>query len=131
MRLQSIPFIEQLHEAFGVQFGDVSNMNGGWFSGHTGHQTGLEVDAWFSSYNDRDKPIANKLIAIINYFATNSAFRIEKILVTYDPAAQGANSFAQALRDAPLLANGRTATSMIRPAGEHGTHFHIYLRRLF
>jgi murein endopeptidase len=130
MQINSIAFFDQLQSVFNVKLGDVSNMNGGWFFSHTGHQTGRELDLWFDGYNDRDAVVAQKLISIINYFSgPASPGRITKIYVAY-PENDSANSFTKALADAPDLAGGGRPSAIIRPESTHTTHFHVYLAPL-
>ena len=130
MRLHAQAFFEELHNVFGVRMGDVSNMNGGWFFRHTGHQTGLELDLYYAGYNDLDAAVANKLIQIINHFlGFSNGFRITEIYAAY-PDTQSNHPFTKALSDAPNLMNGLRPSVIIRPDAGHTTHFHINLAPL-
>ena len=50
-----LPSVRGYVEGFsGVDWGDFSNMNRGFFSPHAGHNWGADVDGWFAGYNARD-----------------------------------------------------------------------------
>src|SRR3990170_4412560 len=103
----------------GLVVGDFSNMNGGRFPDHASHQTGVDVDAWFPGYNNRDAAVANALIQTY----LNDPFygsQIERIWVSFTDA------FRTAIQNV-TLADGCLASAVLTddPAGRHGTHFHI------
>lgn len=101
----------------GYQWGDFSNMNAGAFAPHSSHRTGVDVDGWFNGYNARDANAANIIVDEIN----NSNGRINLVFVTY--AANVSDAFYAAIQNV-ILNDGRAATSVIRPARGHRTHFH-------
>ncbi len=115
--------------AGGVKFGDFSNMNGGRFLPHRGHRNGRHVDGKFPHYKPRDAITANRMIAHLN----NPAYgpQIRRVWVTYNrPGFESElevrpdpDPFWKAIKDV-VLADGRRARAVIRPAEDHGGHFH-------
>ena len=115
-----LPSVKTVIEHFsGITVGDISNMNGGKFSPHAGHQNGAEFDGHFAGYNDRDADTAATMIAYLNDDTYGS--RITLVYVTYTKTAN--NAFWNAIKDV-TLDDGRKAADVIRPASGHGTHFH-------
>lgn len=107
-----------LNQIVGVDYGDMSNMNGGRFPPHDSHQVGLDVDGWYAGYNARDTAAAQTMLGHLN---SPYGSRIERVFVAY-VAAPG-NSFFQAIQGV-VLNDGRLATNVIRPEASHDTHFH-------
>lgn len=104
----------------GIETGDISNMNGGQFPGHSTHDDGTHVDAWVEGYNARDADTADKLIALLNN--KTSGPRIILIYVTFDQAP--GDPFWQAIKDV-VLDDNRRARDVIIPLGGHHSHFHL------
>lgn len=107
-----------LSQVVGVDYGDMSNMNGGQFAPHKSHGDGLNVDGSYAGYNDRDAAAAQIMIGHLN-----SAYgsRIMRVFVTY--TASPTNAFFQAIQGV-VLNDGRLATDVIQPVINHDTHFH-------
>jgi hypothetical protein len=99
-----------------ISWGDMSNMNGGEFPPHDGHQRGTSADGHFGGYNDRDAAAASQIIKYLNDDTYGS--RIRRVYVTFTPA------FRRAI-EAVTLDDGRRATDVIKNAGDHATHFHF------
>lgn len=85
---------------------------------HGSHRTGNDVDGWFPGYNNRD---ANTAETIINQLNDPSGSNISIVFVTYQQTAT--NAFWNAIKNVTLT-DGRLASSVIRPLGGHGSHFH-------
>jgi hypothetical protein len=116
-----LPSVRALLEGFeGVEFGDISNMNGGHFPPHVSHQQGRDADVWFFGYNDLDGDAARTLVALVDDPAIVS--RVEVIFVTYERVA--GDPFWDAL-DGVVLSDGRPAGAVIQPEPDHTGHFHI------
>ncbi len=114
------PSVKAVLEHFpGLTWGDMSNMNGGKFKPHKGHQNGQEADGWFAGYNARNAATAQTIIGHLND-ATHGS-RIAKVFVTY--SASPCDVFCKAITGV-TLDDGRRAIDVIRPVSGHGTHFH-------
>ena len=102
-----------------IVIGDISDMNGGPYPPHVGHQTGAEIDAWFPGYNELDRHAANQLLQYLNDPEFGS--RIELVYVTYEQV--DGDPIWETIRD-ETLADGRAASNVIQPYPDHATHFH-------
>lgn len=109
------PGVASLVAGAGSTWGDFSNMNGGPFPPHQAHQSGNSADGWFAGYNAPDAATAATIIGQLNTHGT----RIRTVYVTFAPQSAFANAIAGV-----TLADGRAASSVIRNAGGHTTHFH-------
>lgn len=103
-------------------FGDFSNMNGNVFSPHATHRDGIDMDVWFTGYNNRDATVANTLIDFLN---SSLGSGVDAIYVTY--TTNSSDVFYNAIKNVTLN-NGYKATDIIRPVTGHTTHFHIKLK---
>ena len=114
------PSVVTIINNFGTNtYGDMSNMHAGSFApDHGSHRTGNDVDGWFPGYNNRD---ANTAETIINQLNDPSGSNISIVFVTYQQTAT--NAFWNAIKNVTLT-DGRLASSVIRPLGGHGSHFH-------
>ena len=99
--------------------GDVSNMNGGKFSPHSSHQTGQDIDGWYTGYNNHDAAAAATMLYFLNDPAYGS--QIFRVLVDFEKTAT--DPFWNAIKDV-TLADGRPAATVIFPDADHDTHFH-------
>ena len=104
-------------------YGDFSNMNGGRFPPHKGHQNGTDVDGWFSGYNSLNAAAANKIIEHLN---ADGGEKIITVFATYPGKQTG--EFYKTIKDV-TLADGRKATSVIKYLGGHKTHFHWKMKK--
>ncbi|HEU5430741.1 MAG TPA: hypothetical protein VFU81_03710, partial [Thermomicrobiales bacterium] len=111
-----------LNHYAGIDWGDMSNMNGGNFIPHDGHRNGQEADGFFVGYNARDAATAATIIGHLNDPGFGS--RITKVLVTY--SLRPCDAFCKAIKGV-TLDDGRAAAAVIRPAPKHDTHFHWYV----
>lgn len=82
---------------------------------HLSHQTGNSADGWFPGYNARDAATAATIIGHLNTYGT----RIRTVYVTFAPGSAFANAIANV-----TLNDGRAASSVIKSAPGHTTHFH-------
>jgi hypothetical protein len=112
-------FAEQLPD---VQYGDFSNLNGGYFPPHVSHQRGVDFDAWFEGYNNLDAGTAQGLLERLNHPGVIE--RVELVFVTY--IRDASDPFWEAIRDMRLV-DGRLASAVFYPEAEHDTHFHVRL----
>lgn len=121
----TLPSVRRLMEqVIGVEWGDISNMNGGSFTpDHRSHQNGIDSDFKVVQFkqNDtniliRDAATARWLIDLCNNPVYGS--RIELVYVTYTPA------LAKALENV-VLNNGKKATVVIQDKLNHANHFHV------
>jgi hypothetical protein len=103
----------------GLLWGEMSNMNGGPFPRHRTHQTGNDVDGFFTGYRDRDAAVAEQMLAYLNDPEYGS--RIHRVFVTFQRV--DSDSFWTAIRDV-TLDDGRSAREVIRRVGGHTGHFH-------
>lgn len=118
------PDIKVLVEQFqDVQFGDFSNMNGGYFPPHVSHQRGVDVDGWFPGYNSLDEATAEFLLDLLNQ--PGIIERVELVLITYSQT--DGDAFWTAIRNVTLV-DGRPAAAVFWPESEHDTHFHLRFR---
>jgi hypothetical protein len=114
------PSIKKIMESFsGILWGDMSNMNGGSFAPHKGHQNGNEADGFFEGYNQRNAATAATMISYLND-ATNGS-KIKTVFVTFQRL--DTDPFWVAIKDV-TLSDGRLAKDVIRVADGHTTHFH-------
>jgi hypothetical protein len=115
------PSVKRIIEHFpGILVGDISNMNGGSFApDHAGHRGGFEMDGWFQGYNARNAATAATIIGHLNDPTYGS--NITTIYVTFQQ--NNNNVFWNAIKNV-ILDDGRRARDVIRPAGNHATHFH-------
>lgn len=105
------------------RIGDISNMNGGSFRpDHKTHRNGVDVDAWFPGYNNRDATTAQTLIDFLN---SPLGPRITLIYVTYSKT--NTNTFWNAIKDV-TLSDGREAKDVITALGNHEKHFHLRIQ---
>lgn len=102
-----------------IVIGDISDMNGGPYPPHVGHQDGNEIDAWFPGYNELDRHTALQILEHLNDPEYGS--RIELVYVTYE-RVEG-DPIWETIRD-ETLADGRAAIDVIQPYPGHDTHFH-------
>jgi hypothetical protein len=102
-----------------VAWGDFSNMNGGIFPPHSGHQDGRTIDGEFDGYKNRDSAAADKLL---NFVVFPFYDHVERVLVAYRRVES--NSFWRFIRD-KKLPDGRCAKDVIKPEGTHRRHFDI------
>ena len=109
------PTVRAFIDGAGQTWGDFSNMNGGPFPPHGSHQTGNDIDGWFSGYNARDAATAATIISQLNTHGT----RITLVGVTFAPNSAFANAIANV-----TLNDGRRARDVIRNWERHTTHFH-------
>lgn len=110
------------YTADGLLWGDFSNMNGGALSPHSTHDTGNDVDGFFTGYASRNAATAAKMIAYLNDSSYGS--QIEMVLVTFSRSAS--DPFWNAIKDV-VLDDGRLARDVIRSASNHDGHFHWLL----
>lgn len=113
-----ISFLDVATSAGEFQIDDISNMNGGWFPTHASHQFGLDIDAYFSGYQDRTKAIAIKLVGILRKHET----KIGSILVTMTTAMR------RHFESEPPLSDGSAVSSKFINASGHSGHFHVRLK---
>lgn len=108
----------------GVQFGDISNMNGGPFPPHVSHQRGLDADIWFEGYNAIDGAAAGFMLNLLNQ--SGIIERVELVFVAYQQV--DGDPFWAEIRGVTLL-DGRPASTVFVPEPEHTGHFHLRLYR--
>lgn len=115
------PSVKRIIEHFpGILVGDISNMNGGSFQpDHNGHRGGFEMDGWFQGYNARNAATAATIIGHLNDPTYGS--NITTVYVTFEQS--NTNPFWNAIKNLELD-DGRRARDVIRPLGNHATHFH-------
>lgn len=104
----------------GFKVNDYSNMNGGVFAKHKGHQKGIDVDFVFNNSSNVDGQSAARLLQIAR---ANSNIKV--IGVSYEKV--NGNSFYDAIKNE--LINGEAASSVIRKWEGHKDHFHIICDR--
>ncbi|MEZ4570252.1 MAG: hypothetical protein R2849_07975 [Thermomicrobiales bacterium] len=115
------PSVKALTEQLAdVQFGDFSNMNGGYFPPHVSHQRGVDVDAWFFGYNALDGDAARFMLDLLNQ--PGIIERVELVYVAYTQA--DGDPFWDAIRDVVLI-DGRSAGEVFVPDAEHDAHCHV------
>lgn len=114
-----------------IKWNDFSNMHGGFFPPHGGHQRGLTIDGDFDGYRDRDARSARLLADALS---AGDLDRIDRILVTY-AVVRGSdkceadmngrhdqrNAFWKTISEYPAIA------SKIVLIGDHCTHFDVRL----
>lgn len=110
------------HYSSQLLIGDISNMNGGPFIGHQGHQTGHEFDGWYIGYNARDAAAATKMLTLLDDPQYGSD--IEKVFVAYQKV--DTDTFWTTIKTATLT-DGRSAAAVILPDADHTSHFHWYV----
>ncbi len=105
-----------------VQYGDFSNMNGGFFPPHVSHQRGVDIDVWFFGYNDLDGAAAQFMLDLLN--RPGIIERVELAFVAY--AQTDGDPYWEVIRDV-VLTDGRPAGDVFLPEPDHDTHFHLRL----
>lgn len=112
-----LPTVRNTIEAIpGVTWGDMSDMNGGPFTDHGGHDGGTVTEARFSGYSARNAATARRLIRMLNDPSYGS--QIAAVEVTFTAALR------RAIRGV-VLNDGRLATDVIRNAPGNVENFHV------
>lgn len=111
--------LDVLSHFSGIRWGDMSNMNGGPFTGHDGHRSGTEADGSYAGYNERDAAAARKMIAYLD--DPDYGSRIRQVFVTFDVTKD--DPFWGVIKNAQL-ADGRWARDVITSSSDHTSHFH-------
>ena len=104
----------------GVQIGDFSNLNGGPFPPHITHQRGLDIDVYFTGYENHDAYAAQTLLALIDNPTVLA--HLDVIFVAYSQT--DGDPFWEAIRNV-TLSDGRPASQVFYPEPDHTGHFHV------
>lgn len=118
-----MPSVKALAEQLpDVQYGDFSNMNGGYFPPHISHQRGVDIDVWFVGYNALDGAAAQFMLDLLNQ--PGIIERVELAFVAYTQTES--DPFWETIRNVALV-DGRMAGEVLLPEADHDTHFHLRL----